>query len=224
MKPSPLISLMLLVGCCQSLADQDNKRFVEFQQRGSTETYDLSTVQILQPGRFSIVSTSIDDPDVMKLKLKVLDTLRPFCKQLNGKYPASTDLFILGPPDMEIESIEVQTVSSLVKGRNISIKFVFWHYPYDRLALHTVGGKVAPMGGDLRCSDDEESYFEQRTQNMNGVRTKELFDCKRGIMGNFHDDDDDDPFTYFVKPQTYGHRVYGKICLRVTHETPYSPE
>jgi hypothetical protein len=107
---------------------------------------------------------------------------------------------------MEIESIEVQTVSGLVKGRNISIKFVFWHYPYDRLALHTVGGKVAPMGGDLRCTDDEESYFAQRTQIMNSIRTKELFDCKRGLMGNFHDDDDE-PFTYFVKPQTYAHRV-----------------
>jgi len=224
MKPSPLISLMLLIGCCQSLANQDNKRFVAFQQRGSTETYDLSTVQILQPGRFSIVSTSIDDADVMKLRLKVLDTLRTYCNQPNGKYPAPTDLLALGSPDMEIESIEVQTVSRLVKGRNISLKFVSWHYPYDRLALHIVGGKVAPMGGDLKCTDDEENYFAQRTQIMTGIRTKELFDCKRGLMGNFRDDDDDDPFTYFVKPQTYGRRVYNEICLRVTHETPHSPE
>jgi hypothetical protein len=215
---------MLLIGGVQSLGAQDDKRFVEFQGRGSTETYDLSTVKMLQPGRFAIVSTSIDDPDVMKLKLKVLDTLQAYCKQPNGKYPAPTDLFMLGPPDMEIESIEVQTVSSLVKGRNASVKFVFWHYPYDRLALHTVGAKVAPMGGDIKCTDDEENYFARRTEIMNGIRTKELFDCKRGLMGNFHDDDDDDPFTHFVHPQTYGHRVYGEICLRVTHETPYSPE
>jgi hypothetical protein len=218
------ISLVLLMGCFPSLADQENKRFVEFQQRGLTETYDLSTVHILQPGRFSIVSTSIDDADVLKLKLKVLDTLRTYCKQPNGKYLAPTDLLTLGPPDMEIENIEVQTVSRLVKGGNGSIKFVFWHYPYDRLALHTVGGKVTPMGGDLRCTDDEESYFAQRTQIMSGIRTKELFDCKSGLMGNFRGDDDDDPFTYFVKPQTYADRVYAEICLRVTHETPHSPE
>jgi hypothetical protein len=183
---------------------------------------------MLQPGRFTIVSTDIDDPEVMKLKLKVLDTLRSYCKKPDGKYQAPTDLFILGPPDMTVESIEVQTVSHLVKGRNISSKFAFWHYPYDRLALHTVGGKVAPMDGNLDCKDelpDEENYFALRTQIMNGIRTKELFDCKRGLMGNLLDDDDDpnQVFTTFVHPQTYGHRVYDEICLRVTHETPYSP-
>jgi hypothetical protein len=183
---------------------------------------------MLQPGRFSIVSTDLDDPDVMKLKLKVLDTLRPYCKQPNGKYPAPTDLFILGPPDMEIESIEVQTVSHLVKGRDISSKFVFWHFPYDRLAVHTVKGKVLPMDGYLDCKDelpDEKNYFARRTEIMNGIRIKELFDCKRGLVGNyFHDDDDDNPITSFVHPRTHGHRIYDDICLRVTHETPYSPE
>jgi hypothetical protein len=74
MKQSPLIFLMMLIGCFQSLAAQDNNRFVEFQGRGSTETYDFRYVQMLQPGGFTIVSTSIDDADVMKLKLKVLDT------------------------------------------------------------------------------------------------------------------------------------------------------
>jgi hypothetical protein len=50
MKQSPLIFLMMFIGCFQSLADQDNKRFVEFQKSGLTQTYDLSTVQMLQPG------------------------------------------------------------------------------------------------------------------------------------------------------------------------------
>ena len=83
------------------------------------------------------------------------------------------------------------------------------------------------MDGHLDCKDElpnEEKYLAQRTEIMNGIRIKELFDCKRGLMGNFHDDDHDDPFTYFVKPQTYGRRVYNEICLQVTHETPYSPE
>jgi hypothetical protein len=124
MNLSPLIFSVLLIAGVPSLAGQDDKRFIEFQRRGSTETYDLSTVQILQPGRFTIVSTSIDAADVMKLKLKVLDTLRTHCKQPSGTYPAPTDLFILGPPDMDVESIEVQSISRPVKGRNISTKYV----------------------------------------------------------------------------------------------------
>jgi hypothetical protein len=146
MKLSSLAFLMLLIACCQSLAGQGDKRFVEFQRRGSTERYDLSTVHILQLGRFSIFSTSIDDADVMKLELRVLDTLRNYCKRPDGKYPAPTDLFKLGPPDMAVESIAVKTVSWPVKGRNYSIKYISWHYPYDRLALHTVEGKGRPDG------------------------------------------------------------------------------
>ena len=96
---------MMFIGCFQSLADQDNKRFVEFQKSGLTQTYDLSIVQMLQPGRFTIVSTQIDDADVMKLELKVLDTLRTYCEQPDGKYPAPTDLFVLGPPDLPIATI-----------------------------------------------------------------------------------------------------------------------
>jgi len=229
MNLSPLIFSVLLIARVPSLAGQDDRRFIEFQRRGSTETYDLSTVQILQPGRFTIVSTSIDDADVMKLKLKVLDTLRAYCKQPSGTYPAPTDLFILGPPDMAVESIEVQSISWSVKGRNISTKYVSWHYPYDRLALHTVAGNVAPMDGHLDCKDElpnEEKYFAQRTEIMNGIRIKELFDCKAGLTGSLYNDDDDpnQVFTTFVKPLTYGHRVYDEICLRVTHEIPYSPK
>jgi hypothetical protein len=130
---------------------------------------------------------------------------------------------------MAVESIEVQSISRPVKGRNISTKYVSWHYPYDRLALRTVAGKVAPMDGHLDCKDElpnEEKYFAQRTEIMNGIRIKELFDCKTGLTGSLYNDDDDpnQVFTTFVKPLTYGHRVYDEICLGVTHETPYSPE
>jgi hypothetical protein len=146
MKQSPVISLMMLIGCFQSLAAQDNKRFVEFQERGLTQTYDLSTVQMLQPGRFTIVSTQIDDADVMKLELKVLDTLRTYCKEPDGKYPAPTDLFALGPPDLPIATIDVQSYSS-------GLKYAFWYYPYDRLAGHLVNGRVVQKEMDLQCKD-----------------------------------------------------------------------
>ena len=100
MKLSPLIFSVLLIACGPSLAD-DNERFVEFPWfAGKTRTYDLRTVQIIQPGRFTILSTSIDDGDVMKFRLKALDTLRSYCKRPDGSYPPPTDLFILGPPDL----------------------------------------------------------------------------------------------------------------------------
>ena len=149
MKQSPVISLMMLIGCFQSLAAQDNKRFVEFQERVLTQTYDLSTVQMLQPGRFTIVSTQIDDADVMKLELKVLDTLRTCCKEPDGTYPAPTDLFALGPPDLPI--------------------------PCDRLAGHLVNGRVVQKEMDLQCKDglaDEGFYFAKRASIMNGYQTK----------------------------------------------------
>jgi hypothetical protein len=62
---------------------------------------------------------------------------------------------------------------------------------------------------------------------MNRTRSKHLFDCKRGLSGLFWDENDDDPangLTRFVEPDTYGDEVYRGVCLRVTHEKPYSPE
>ena len=100
MKMSSLIISVLLITCCSSLADE-NERFVEFPwPGGKTRTYDLSTVQMIQPGRFTILSTSIDDADVMKFELKALYTLRSYCKRSDGSYPPPTDLFTLGPPDL----------------------------------------------------------------------------------------------------------------------------
>src|SRR3974377_1519425 len=85
-----LISLMV---CCPSLADQ-NERFVEVSEcclPGKTRIYDLQTVHMIQPGRFTILRTQIDEGDLMTLELKVLDTLRrDYCKRPDGKYPPPT--------------------------------------------------------------------------------------------------------------------------------------
>ena len=62
---------------------------------------------------------------------------------------------------------------------------------------------------------------------MNGIRTKELFDCKRGQAGIFLDDENNDPakaMTYFVRPDKLMFRYYFGVCLWVTHEEPYTPE
>ena len=126
-----------------SAADKD-QRFVELPgPSGKTNTYDLSTVQMIQPGRFTIISTSIDDADVMKLGLKVLDTLRTYCNDPDWKYPAPTDLFTLGPPDMPIRSIEVTSSQTQLAGRNYPFKMVSWPYPYTRLATQIQGRAIA---------------------------------------------------------------------------------
>jgi hypothetical protein len=59
---------------------------------------------------------------------------------------------------------------------------------------------------------------------LNGWRSKELFDCKRGLMGINENDDPAKPMTYFVRPDTLGYRYYLAVCDRVTHERPYEPK
>jgi hypothetical protein len=135
-KLSPLILSVLFIACCPSLADQ-NERFVEFPvPPAKTRIYDLRTVQMIQPGRFTILSSSIDDADVMKFELKALDTLRSYCKRPDGSYPPPTYIFSLGPPDLPIKSIEVKSSQTKLG----QFKSATWHYPYKRLAFEDRDG------------------------------------------------------------------------------------
>ncbi|MGA7308951.1 MAG: hypothetical protein WBX05_08385, partial [Pseudolabrys sp.] len=83
-------------------------RFLEVPGSGDTTTFDLNTVQKMQPGRFTIISTSIDEPDVMKFRLRALDVVRSYCAFADGKYPAPADLLTLGTADKSVENIEVK--------------------------------------------------------------------------------------------------------------------
>jgi hypothetical protein len=136
MKLSPLIFLVLLIAVCPSLADQ-NERFVEFLWvEGKTRTYDLRTVQMIQPGRFTILSTSIDDGDVMRFELAALHTLQNYCnKRPDGNYPPPTDVFTLGPPDLPIKDIEVKSSQTKLG----QFKSANWRYPYKRFAIEDRG-------------------------------------------------------------------------------------
>jgi hypothetical protein len=239
MKLSPLILSVLLIACCPSLADQDG-RFVEFPELpAKTRIYDLHTVQMIQPGRFTILSTSIDDADVMRFELKALYTLRSYCKRPDESYPPPTDLFTLGPPDLPIKSIEVRSSQTKLG----QFKSATWHYPYKRLAIEDRDGTFVQDEAYFYCKDavhqkDEgELYLKQRTSITNGSQTKELFDCKRGLRGNFVTLDEEpagpdrfwpsDPakvHTDVVTPHSYSDLWYRGVCLRVMHETPYSPK
>jgi hypothetical protein len=210
MKLVPLAFAACLAGACPSWAGDQDERFIEFlAPGGGTKTYDLSTVQMLQPGRFTIVSATIDDADTMKLELKVLSILKTYCSRSEGQYPAPTDAFALGPPDMPVKSIEVKR------------RLVIWYYPYSWLGKEPVAF--------LACRDngrtEEELYEEQRASIMSGSRSKQLFDCKRGLYGEFaHEHDDPAKAIIGVVPaDTYLANYYLGVCSRVTHEKPYAP-
>jgi hypothetical protein len=209
MKLSPLICIMWLITCCPSGARDQEKRFLEFPNDTDTVTVDLNTVQIIQPGRFTVIETTIDNPDMMRFELKVLATLRTYCARAVGQYPAPTDLLMLGPPDMPVKNIEV------------SRKMVVWYYPYKRLQ----GG-----AGGLDCRSgnrtEQDLYSEAWDVITKGIRVKRLYDCKRGLSGRtIHEDDD--PTTAIVGPvplQTLAFEYYQSVCRAVTHEAPYEPK
>jgi hypothetical protein len=130
---------------------------------------------------------------------------------------------------MPIRSIEVTSSQTQLAGRNYPFKMVSWPYPYTRLATQ-IRGELSPAQGFLHCrqwsESEEKLYAETRALIMNGIRSKELFDCKRGLSGVFiHEDDDPSKaITGVVRPQSYNGQYYRSICLRVMQETPYSPE
>lgn len=176
----------MLVACYPSLADQ-NDRFVEFSYiAGQTLIYDLGTVRVIQPGRFTIVSTLIDDANRMAFELKALDTLRAYCKRPDGNYPPPTDVFALGTADLPIKNIEVKSKDhELSPGRKRQYKTASWYYPYKRLAMEERDGSFSQEWTYYACKDldrDEwDLYRERRAEITNGTRKRELFDCKRGL-------------------------------------------
>jgi TPR repeat protein len=190
-------------------AAKPEARFLEIQGDVGTTTFDLTTVEIIQPGRLSVISTTIDYPWMMKFELKAFGTLGTYCTRPAGKYPAPADLLTLGPADLPVESITVQG--------NPRNKTVFWNYPYKRLAKR----------GFLRPCEEQDQLAQQQ-EITNGSRTKNLFDCRRGLSGSYFDEiDHGDPskvLTYVVRPNSVGEDYYLRACYAVMHEWPYLAE
>jgi hypothetical protein len=214
MKLWPLICSVWLIASCPLWA-ADQERLIEFQGPKQSKIYDLATVRTIQPGRFTIVGTSIDNPDVMQLELKVLEALQKYCTYNDGQYPAPTDLLVLGPPDMPVTNIDVKHVKRFNGER---YKRAIWFYPYKKLA---VGEE--PEFGFLECDRPDT---EARNLITNGVRTRELFDCKRGLWGKLFNENGDpaEAFTHVVPVDSLAFRYYWTACRAVTHEEPYVPK
>ena len=87
--------MIIAVGCllCAPEADAQvaavtpDGRFLETRGNDDTTTFDLSSVEIIQPGRFSIKTTTIDNPYMLSWKLKLYAALRPYCSQQQGSTP-----------------------------------------------------------------------------------------------------------------------------------------
>lgn len=215
-----LIWTILLVASCPTQAEDQPKRFLEIPAENDSLTFDLKTVQFLSSGRFTVISTRIDNPDVMKQQLKSLGVLKNYCGQRDGKYPAPADLLQLGPPDLPIEQIEVKSSQTKAGGMTYAFKMVSWKHPYVRLANPAY----------LHCKQwgrsENDLYVESHNLIANGLRTKELYDCKRGLSGSFMHDDDDisKAFTAPVRKDTNGLAWYRAVCRAVMQEEPYLPE
>ena len=71
---------------------------------------------------------------------------------------------------------------------------------------------------------------DQRTKRIklitNGLPTRTVYDCKRGLWGSMLPEDDD-PAKAMMMPVDKGaliFRLYLAVCGAVTHETPYIPD
>jgi len=210
-----------MVALCQCWAAEQDGRFVEFPNDRATTTYDLTTVQVIQPGRFSIISTTIENADVIRLRLKALDMLQSYCSRPYGRYPFPPDLLKLGPADMPIKRIELRKYSDL------SGKLVMWHYPYKRLAMGTAN-ETEEEADSVDCFADskaQDQWFHDKLALItNGSHMTEVFDCRRGLHGVMSAADPSKALVGAVHSGTFQEEYYFRVCATVMHEVPYSPE
>jgi hypothetical protein len=198
--------------------------FVEFKDEQQTTTYDLRTVDVIQPGKFVIVETVLDNPDVMRFRLKVLDTLRSHCERPVGSYPAPAEVFTLGPPDMPVKEKEIEVRQFDL--HNYRWKVASWWLPYRKTMVGTGAGYES-----YRCNPpgrtETEEYLDHRNGILNGHQSKVLFDCNRGLQSLFFDEQKNDyrkARLYPVEKGTVGARYYYGVCRAVTRKDPYISE
>src|SRR3954451_8509260 len=113
-----------LISVQPAIAEDTSSRFLEFDNDIASWTYDLETVKMLLPGRFTIVHTMIDNHDLMNLRLKTIEALQTYCGRKDGQYEAPLDILTATPPDMRIKAVSV-------RGGEAD-KHVFWFYPYKK--------------------------------------------------------------------------------------------
>ena len=205
------------------LGTSGDSRWVELKYEDKTIAYDLQTVQMGQPGRFTVLSTTIDQPDVMRFRLKALDTLRSYCKRPDGKYAPPSENFLLGKPDMPIEDIEVRTQNADVPSARF--KNVTWSLPYRKMAIGESLENVSFFDCEgPRVESADKEYDEIRSSIIDGISQKELYDCNRGVVGFFFNTND--PLSKVHSfPNIRGaySEAYMRLCYAITSQMPFAP-
>jgi hypothetical protein len=199
-----------------ALADGHKDRFIEFSNPLYTTTFDLSTVQMIVPGKFTINHTAIPNPDYMQLELAAMDVLRGHCSRPDGSYEAR-EAFAAGAPDLPVKRIEVKTTRSMDSwGKPQETKLVSWELPYSKFKI----GYPSLMYYSCKFTDrsETETYLAQRATITSGTSSLMTFDCKRQLVG--FTGDRDIPLLQ-TSPGTYAHAFYLKVCATVTGEPPY---
>jgi hypothetical protein len=209
---------------CQPITD----RFVELRYGNSTWSYDLSTVIMLQPGRFTIRARIVEDPEGILIKLKVLDVLRQYCDRPDGDYPPPPNIIDWTLVDMPVGDITVRTETKTSDSQLPGMppyKAAKWQVPVKRLA-YSDGSKDLQL---LLChgkpGGTDEAYSQHRQVLLDGVVVKELYDCDRAIYGPFVDVDDDPSKAILrIVPHESGvTHTYYAVCSKVTGKSPYLP-
>jgi len=204
-------------GTIYPVSAQSSENFLEVPLKNKTLTFDLRSIQFIgEPTKFSVVSTMIDNPDVMRFHLHSLEVLWHYCSGPDGEYSAPTDLFVLGVPDMPVGKIEVKGTQAR--------KTVSWSAPYQRLKWSNGSHgreSVECWGGNP--SNGNEWYTDRRFVIMNGTRLKYLYDCKRGLMGSFFNEKDDASMVVLfpIRKGTGFADDYDALCRKVTGKPPY---
>ena len=190
-------------------------RFLEFSSDQNTTTYDLSTVQTIWPGKFTVISTTIDNPALMKLSLTAVDTLYTYCEQPVGLYSPPDKLYMLGEADMPVQDISVKVGEIQLERNSVIRKQVGWKLPYQMFA---VMGAEKPIV--VNC-DEEQS--EIKSLMSNGLRSKTIYDCKSGLMGVFMNEADDLSKAVVLPVRGGFIRHYLALCLKLKVREPYIP-
>jgi hypothetical protein len=211
----PALSAAWLVSIRPSSATEPADRFLEFSSDRNTWTYDLSTVQTIVPGKFTVIYTTIDNPDLMRLELTAVDTLYNYCAQPDGTYSPPDRIFTLGKADMPVQKISVKTVQTELGGRIYPSKQIGWNFPYQRFAFR---GTEEPIV--VNCKED---HSIMKSLISNGIQGKTMYDCKRGLMGLFINKDDDlsKAIVGTVHGGFFDH--YLALCLKLKVPEPYIP-
>lgn len=194
-----------------------NERFIEIGDDTSTTTFDLSTVNVIQPGKFSVIYMTTDNPDVIRLRLAIIDDLKSACSKPFGEYDISMKVIDIKKPDMPVEKIRVYDLSGA--------KVTRWSKPYLEYSF-IKDGKVKQADEFFPCGTKRQKlddyYMETRSSIMGGIREKIMFDCRRGLMGVYPRENDTSPLLLTEIRGAYV-TYYKKVCPKVTGEPPYLP-